>query len=346
MRKLSALFILIVVFIPLTFAAMTLASIRPWILDRGFYEGVVNDEALYEAMLTDEMPRRFNRDTFTEVEQLPVEALGTALREVLTADYLQAQSLHVVDKVFDYFEGRERDFELSLDITPIKEALRGEGKTRFAAALAAALPACSAGQKPIAPGGRLSRCVADGDSIGVTAEQITAALPAVLEDTPDQIVLNDDAPYIRMNWYDFGWLPSGSVLAGLDITVLTMIFTAVAAGFVGAYLGGDDLRERLKWFSSALFFPGSLYLAAGLFLASPYVLRQIASSIPSLRYSDAFREAVINITVEVIQRMGGGVLLTGLITCLIAGGVLILSVATPTHDRLNSKIVQVPVHNP
>jgi hypothetical protein len=82
-RKLSALLILAIVYFPLAFATLTLASIRPWVLDRGFYERIVNDERLYEAALTDDLSNRINNEAFTTVEQLPVSALSNALREVV-----------------------------------------------------------------------------------------------------------------------------------------------------------------------------------------------------------------------------------------------------------------------
>jgi hypothetical protein len=43
MRKFLALFICLCVFFPLAVAAMTLTSVRPWVLDRAFYERIVND---------------------------------------------------------------------------------------------------------------------------------------------------------------------------------------------------------------------------------------------------------------------------------------------------------------
>src|SRR5690606_23722535 len=321
MRKLSALFILIAVFFPLAFAAMTLTAIRPWILDRSFYERLVNDERLYETLLTEDLSNRFDEEIFTPVEQLPLDALSVALREVVTLDYLRTQSLNVVNEVFDYLEGRERKFELSLDITPIKAALAGEGGIRFAAALAAAIPNCTPGQQPIAPGGSLTRCIAVGESIPEAAEQIAAALPTVLEDTPDQIIL-DGQGYIRMNWYDYAWFFGSDVHAVLDVAILMMIFTAVGAGLVGAFLGGDDLRGRLKWLSASLFAAGSLFLCAGLVLAPSLIGGPIRSGVASTRwstpYSERRRAAVADVVVPVSQQVGSGILISGIIACLMA----------------------------
>ncbi|MBZ0304131.1 MAG: hypothetical protein K8J31_30630 [Anaerolineae bacterium] len=336
-------------YFPLAFTTLTLISIRPWVLDRGFYERIVNNERLYEAVLTDELPNRINNEMFTVVEQLPVSALSNALREVVTPDYLQAQALNVIDKVFDYIDGRERTFELSIDITPIKAALIGDERMAFAAALAAGLPLCDGGQQSIAPGGRLTRCITAESSIEAAAEQIAAALPAVLEAAPDHIVINDETPYVRMNGYDYAWFLGSSVHTALDVAILMMIATGLGVGFVGAYLGGDDPRGRLKWLSSALFAPSSLFLVAGLILISPLIGGPISGGLSSARwgaqYSESFREAVADVIVPVVQQIGSGILLTGIIACLISLALLIWRWTTPIQEQRSPRMVQVPAKN-
>ena len=67
---------------------MTLVSIRPWVLDRGFYEHLLDDNRLYEVQLTDGLPDVFTQDLFA-AEQLPAQALNAALPEIVTAEYLR-----------------------------------------------------------------------------------------------------------------------------------------------------------------------------------------------------------------------------------------------------------------
>lgn len=347
MRKAYALFIVIVVFLPLAFSAMTLTSIRPWILDRGFYERIISDERLYEGLLTEELPNRFNEEFITSIEQLPVSALSIALREVTSPDFLRTQSLNMIDQAFDYIEGRSRTFELTLDITSLKETLAGEDGTRFSTTLAAELPPCAADQQPIASGGTLTRCIPADGSVDAAGAQIAAALPAVLAAMPDQLVVSDQW-YVRANWYD--WFGGASVAVALDIAIVMIILTAAGAGLVGAYLGGDDLRGRLHWFSSAVFFPASLFLIIGLVLASPTIAGPISRELSAVRwgvqYSEAFREAVINVIVPVIQQVGNGFLLTGVVASAIALGLLVWSLVVPASGQRNPRIVQVPAHNP
>jgi hypothetical protein len=278
-----------------------------------------------------------------------LDALGTALREILTADYLRSQSLSIVDQVFDYLEGRDQEFEIALDISPIKTALAGEARLPFAESLAAALPACDRDQQPIADGGRLTRCIAGDSSVDAAAEQIAAALPAVLADKADKLVLNDDTIHIRMNWYDFDWFLGSNVVAAIDIAIVMTIFTALTAGFVGAFLGADDPRGLLRWLSAALFVPASLFLLLGLVLASPLIAGPISRGLAlarwSVAYSESFRVALSDVVVPAVQQVGNGFLLSGIVGCLIALLLLIVSQAAPASNAKRSRMVQVPARN-
>ncbi|MCC6611884.1 MAG: hypothetical protein IT320_00320 [Anaerolineae bacterium] len=349
MRKLSALAILAVVFFPLAFATMTMITIRPWVLDRGFYERLVSDERLYEGMLSDDFASRVEPDMFTREEQLPLGALSIALREVVSADYLRTQSLNVIDDVFDFVEGRAATFEVRLDITPIKTALMGEGRTSFAEALAGALPACADGQPSIAPGGHLTRCIAADQSVADAAEQIVTALPAALEDAPDQIVMAARSN-IRTHWYDVAWFLGSGIHAVLDVAIMMLIAVTLMVGFVGAYLGGDSLAERLKWLSSSLFAPASLLVVIGLALSAPWTSGSISSVLANSRWngvvhSDAYREAVASVVIPIVQQLGNGFLVTGFVVSMFALAVLVASWITHSQGQGVTKTVQVPVRN-
>jgi hypothetical protein len=350
MRKLIALFILACVFVPLAFTAMTLASIRPWILNRSFYERIVSDERLYDALFTGELPNQFNRKVFASADQLPVKALNIALREVITPEYLRTQSMNLIDQVFSFIEGRGGNFEISFDLKPVKAALAGAAGPRFAAALAAALPPCNAGEEQVAPGGRLARCVAANSSMAAVTDQIVLALPAALENTPDRLLFADPVD-LRRNWPSVDWLLGATIRTGLDTTLFAVIFVAFAVGVVGAYLGGDNLRGRLKWFSSSLFFPAALLLVTGLSLATPLIVGPLRNELriadwDGVQYSEPFRHAVTDLTVSLVQQIGNGFLLAGLVCFIIALGLLALGWMVPASERRTGKMVQVPTQIP
>lgn len=349
MRKSSALFILIVVFFPLALAAMTLTAIRPWILDRSFYERMVSDERLFDVVLNEELPGRFNQEIVTAGEQLPVAALSAALQDVVTPAYLRDQTLSVIDQAFDYVDGRVRSLDIAWDIAPIKAALVGDGGARFAEALASALPDCAVGEQPIASTGRLTRCIAANGSAAAASEQIAAALPDVLAQTPNQIRLTNRLD-LRTNWYDYSWLLGSSIRTTLDVAVVYVVAMAALVGIIVAYLGGDGLRGRLKWLSSSLFAPASLFVLIGLVLTLPMVVNPLSEALVANRwggapYSDAMREAVIGAIVPIVQQVGSGFLVTGVVSFTIALGLLIWSWLTPAGEPNSPRIVQVPARN-
>ncbi|MBK8023058.1 MAG: hypothetical protein IPK19_16945 [Chloroflexi bacterium] len=346
MRKATAVFIILVVFMPLAFAAMTMASIRPWIFDRSFYERLVQDERLYEPLQAELPTRFFEEGVFNESEQLPMRAVATALREVITPAELRAQFGRVLDEVFDYMEGRTQRFEVELEITAIKARLAGEDGARFALSLASALPVCDAGQEPIAPDGTLTRCIASDTSVSAAADQIAAGLPAALATAPDRIVLSTPW-YIRMNWYDYALFSGFSVRDAVDGGLISILAVAIVVGVFAAILGGDDVRGRLRWLSSSLFFPASLFVVAGGVLVSPQITAVIGDSIAAsswngVPYSDTYRAAVAEVVIPLVQEVGNGVLLVGIVVFLTALALLIVSWFVPARGQDNPRIVQVP----
>jgi hypothetical protein len=349
MRKFLALFIWLCVFFPLAVAAMTLTSIRPWVLDRAFYERIVSDGRIYDAIFAEKLPNQFNRQVFGDAEQLPVDALNSALGEVITPDYLRAQSVSVVNEVFDFIEGRDWNFEVSMDLVPIKVSLAGEGGSRFANVLAAALPACTDGQKRVAPGGNLARCIGDNLSVEETAAQIVDALPRALENVPDRIALSNTVD-LRQNWRTVDWFLGATVRGSLDVAILVVIVTALIIGIVLATIGGDNLRGRLRWLGVSLFVPASLFVLMGISLATPFIAGPLRNELrftqwDGIQYSEAFQQALGDLIISITQRVGSGFLLTGVVTCLIALFLIVLSGRVRTGDHHSVKLVQVPARN-
>jgi hypothetical protein len=347
MRKIFALLIGILVFLPLAFTAMSLTSLRPWILDRGFYERLVSDERLYDGLFIGQINNVFNRNIFT-TEQIPVAALNAALREVITPEYMQAQSVAVVGQVFDFIDGRDGSYEAMLNFTTVKAAFSGEAGTRFANTLAAALPACEAGQDAIAPEGTFVRCIAADSSPAEAAEQIANALPGAVETLPNFIDATDTD--IRVNWPSVNWLVRFSVRPGYDIGMIAAVFAALIAGLSLAYLGGDNRRERLLWLGSWLFFPAALFVLIGLALTSPFLegpLRNglMSASWDGVNFSETFQQGIMTLATSLVQQIGSGFLLTGAVSTIIALTLVVLGLLTTSTaaDYPSGKTVQVPV---
>jgi hypothetical protein len=324
MKKLIALLITIFPFFTLAIVVLSLISVRSWILDRQFYENLLDDERLYSALLLpEELPVRFNQQVFTEADSLPVGALSEALKTVVTPEYLRTQSLSVVDQIFDFIEGRSNDVQLYLDLTPIKSALAGDGGAQFAQRLAETLPVCATGQDAIASGGSVIRCLDPDVTVSKAAAQIESALPGLIERAPDSLQINS---YNYRN--DWGWRGLDAffgvaVRRGIDFGLVSLALSTVVFWLVAAYLGADSQRGRFLWLGTALAVPAGLTFIIGLALNGAFVSGLIRFGLDEARwdgvqYSPEFRDAIINLTAPLVNQIGSGFLVTGVVACLIA----------------------------
>ena len=139
---------------------------------------------------------------------------------------------------------------------------------------------------------------------------------------PDSVILNVDAN-LQMGWFRYNRFLISGIRPALDVGILSITVMALFAWVTGVYLGGADLRSRLKWSSSSLFAPGSLILFVGLTLTSAPVVSAISINMVSSRYDEAYRQALIGVITQVFQQIGVGFVVTGGVACLIAFGLLI-----------------------
>jgi hypothetical protein len=269
MRKIPAVILIIAVVIPLLLATLCFFSVSSWVLRRSFYRELLGDERLYSALLAEARARKEQRwhmggwGELPELRGMPAEALAKALAQTLSAGYLRDQALALVEQLFAAAEGRAEQVELSIDLAPLKTLLRGEGRERFARALAEALPACGSGQAPrITPDGLL-RCRPTGTSAASAAQLISAALPGALNRLPDRYPLTPEPLQLFLEpetrfWTGF-LVAARLVWAGLILAVIAGAFWLGAA-----FLGGSDRREVIAFLGWSLFVPALLVLLTGL----------------------------------------------------------------------------------
>ncbi len=315
MRKLIALFLIVVLVFPLTLATLTAISVSTWVLDRSFYEDLLGDTRLYEVMLSEDLPNYFNRRFAREFDSdLPVAALGKALREVVTPEYLRDQATRIVDQTFDALEGQSATLDLYLDMAPIKAALRGDGGWRFAQALAAELPVCAAGQDEAVAEGAIMPCRPADTSVDEVAALIAAGLPAYLDRVPDRLNLARE----RLN------LPRGlrggkALMLGTEALNLAIVLLVVIAGgcwVVAALIGGSDRRERILWLGWSLIVPAALIFLIGLAINTDFSLGWVRSGLnearfEGLEYSESFRLAVLDVSRTALSTVANGFLAAG-----------------------------------
>ena len=131
MRSVPAALIAVFLVVPLFFAALFTVSVSTWVLDRGFYTAIIDDERLYEvrgapdARIWDEAARA------TGITALRDTAVA---RKIVTPQYLHSQALSVLNQAFDFMNGPAETFDPVVDLSPLKKALVGMGGARAAAA--------------------------------------------------------------------------------------------------------------------------------------------------------------------------------------------------------------------
>ncbi len=341
MRKFITRFIWLGLFLPLAMSAMFMSSLRPWILDHGFYEGVVNNDHVYDLLLNGELANQFNRQVFTAADQLPVTALNSALREVITPNDLRTQSAQVVNDIFDFIQGRASKFDVSIDLMPIKTALTGAAGQRFANTLAADLPFCESDQTAVASGGTLPRCIGHNMSIAATAAQIARALPAALANTPDRLQLSSTLD-LQHDLSELNAFLDATVRSGLDMAIVMVILLTVLVGVALSYMRGGDLYGNLRWLSKSLFIPAGLFLLVGVAVSNPLIANTLQSTQwVSIQTSATFNQVLSNMTVLIVQRAGSGLLLTGVLTAVIALVLFMFSWKTNAEERSVVAMVQI-----
>ena len=263
---------------------------------------------------------------------VPEDAVATGLREVITTDYLSSQAVAIVDDIFNVIEGRDDVFNLSLDITPIKAALRGEQGDDFARALAGALPQCEAGQEPVAPDGTVYRCVPPGTSVEDVAQTIEERLPTWLESAPDTLVLTEQP--LELYAGDFNQAFDMTPDQALRTAVVALVAVTAVFGLITALIGGRGVRGLLQWLGWMLLIPAALVLLFGLGFASDIANNLLQAGINEVQFqgveaSGAFRGAMLDTTRDALGRVSGGFITAGGIASAIGLVLVVLGLLAP-----------------
>jgi hypothetical protein len=336
MRRVPAILIVIFLACPLLFGSFVAISLCTWALDRNFYLSLLDDARLFQ--IPDALgSASWSTSVIEGTGGLQWKSLDRAARVVLTPDYLRAQAAGVVNQVFDFFEGRSRQFDISFDTRPVKAALQGDAGKKFARLLAEDLPVGGNGSRFTVSPGRLPVSRPASVSVQQAAAIIQAGLPTLVRSIPDTMRLSDE-PTIRVGTNPWGGGPQfhlfGALLAGSIILLL------VAAGFLtaAAFIGGESRFERLQWLGWSLLAPAAGALLTGLVAVlvsySPWVpwgIRGVQMEIHGFSVSSV--SALVDAAERISSRAGIGLLATGGIAAGIALGLLAWSWSIPRDER-------------
>ncbi|NDJ60357.1 MAG: hypothetical protein GYB67_04480 [Chloroflexi bacterium] len=355
MRFVLGLLIFVFITLPLLFATFTTVAVSTWAFDRAFYDAILDEAQLYEALLQAEIPQYFSEQVFVEGRSQSVEidadpvgrAWALALQEVLTADYLRGEVNNVVDDLFAIFDGEEvRGFSVSIDLRPFKEALGGPQGEAFAATFAANLPDCAPGQVPTASNGPFPNCIAADTTAAAVEAEIREDLPVLIAATPDELVLGDAISEEGLR------AVSEASLRGLfNTALLFLLIVAAVLWLINALIGGGGRRGIFLWLGGTFVIPASIVLLLGIGLLSEAVALVVGAGaeatvvVGGLESTEEFAAALTQIAQTALQRIGGGFVLVGGLATGISVVFLLVGLLSTRMPPSDPPQVYVPATN-
>jgi hypothetical protein len=316
MRKLLALLFSICLVFPLLLASLTALSTISWALDRQFYTDTLDNEAVYQALLSNASMDDILRSSLSLPAEVDTAALNEVLRSVVTQDYLKSQISAIVNGFFDNLQGITHEFTPSIDLQPIKNALTADKQDEFLNALVAVLPACSAGQTPGFGEGQTA-CKPQGVPDELLLENyLKPAFPQFLAQLPDQLPLGGAwQDWQARNEWRF-YMPGMAGPAGVMLSVLALSFLALCFWYLTALIADSSWRVRLQWLGWTLMISALPVFVAGLVMQSntalywaQYGLQQAHfSGIAVILNSPAVQQTM---TASILPRVAGAFLAMG-----------------------------------
>jgi len=316
MRKLIAVIFIILFTFPLLFASLTTLSVSTWVLDRSFYQGLLEDTRLYEIALSDTGSTSFGNFLVREMN-LPREVLP-ALKIVITPDYLRSQTNQMLDQVFSFIEGQSTSMDFYLDIAPLKTSLTGEKLTQFAAELANILPKCPEGQTPSLGDSLIPTCISPNLSQPEATKLIEKALPLYLNRLPDHLQLSRRDISFDRDWRN-NWFRGFPMSAGLflSVNILVVIVISVVILLIGSLIGGKNWKGRLQWLGWSLIIPAALLFLTGLVAQSSFTTGWIRYGLSQAHFGmifedvETFRQALVGVSLAALVPVTRGFLMVG-----------------------------------
>ncbi len=269
MRKFIAIILAVILVIPMLLAAQALASVSSFIMDRQFYIDTLDNEQVYETLISGTLIPGFLNNGLALPEGIDVTQLASVFESVLDQDYLRSQVSNFVGNAFDYIQGKQETFVPMVDLVPLKSALAGEKQNDFLLALAQSLPDCEPGQIPGIGGSEFSACKPQGVSIDALAnDYLKPILPLTLAQIPDQVLLVENWEELQSYRNYQSFIPGMAVPASLLLSGIAFILIALSLWYLSALIADDAWRNRLQWLGWMLMIPSTVIFLTGVAAAS------------------------------------------------------------------------------
>jgi len=314
MRGCFGFFMFIIVTIWLLFGFLVFTAVRSWAFDRQFYTDIVDNDALYESFRTEGLPEflaelEVNGQQVLNRNDPAFPALVEATSAILPTDYLRTTAVSVVDELFTFFENPSSGLTLNIDLTPIKDSLRGAQGTAFAQTYIRNLSQCPSATSFTTD--NLPTCIPQGVS---QAEAI-----AYVEDYKDRFVNTiPDTWDLTEEDMDFSGLPSVSLIESVNGAYAVFGGITFLFWFVNAIVGGRGFKGLLMWLGGMLFLPALIILLTGAAFGGS-VLDSVANSVirdtatSNLAMSGQMQDSFVLVVLDALRRVSNGFLSTGAI---------------------------------
>jgi hypothetical protein len=335
MRGCLGFFFYIFITIWVIFGFLMFTAVRSWAFDREFYLDVTDNDALYEAIRADGLPELLAN---LEIEGQQVlnpnspafPALVEATQAILPTDFLRNTTVGLVNNLFSFFENPSTGLDLTVDLTDIKNALRGAQGDAFASTYINALETCETATN--LPTNTLPTCLPQG----VRPDQAIAVVrdykSVLVNQIPDVWDLTDNANI------DYSSLPSTSLVQGVNTGFTVTAIVTFVLWFFNALIGGRGFKGLLMWLGGMLFLPALIVLLSGAAFGGN-VIDTIANEIitdtatSGLQASVQVQESLTLVILDALKRVGSGFLTTGIIALVVSLVLYIMGAVMRTPNR-------------
>lgn len=260
MRKVLAIFFILIFVIPIVTVALLVLPIRAMILDRNFYAQVLSGERLSN-LIQNSPSFPLNLELPVQLSQATLDSLFAVIKTTVSPQYLDSQIQPIIDNSLSLLEGKTSTLDFKLDLKPLKSAVLTEKRDEILQVISQNIPVCATGKQPTQK--NVDLCRPANVSIETFNQSFIApALTQLIQTLPDEypLVSQTNIPLERaFFWTTF--LPGLNLPNFLTLVTVIVALKALLLWFLAALIAGSSWSVRLKWLGEALIVPALIVLS-------------------------------------------------------------------------------------
>ncbi|TFG84017.1 MAG: hypothetical protein E4H20_04215 [Spirochaetales bacterium] len=312
--------------LPLSLGGLSLLSVRQWATDPAVYKSLVQDNRFTALLESPDLPKLAPASIQLDEFNLEGPALVQAYQAAVPAKAAVDTAMGAIDALFSAFD--QGASAAAIDLTAFKRAI-DSGSSVFASTyLERATDSAGALPRNLLPAGAEAAIQTQGgkdlavkalsDEVRAQADKLPDALSVPLVSAEDN---RDDQP-INLT----------TARAGLSAAAFWLTLTGGALCLASAFLSEERWRRRLGTLGSRVLLPGAIVLVIGLL---PHLFNPIAFvRLPSVGQSAMNAvPALVDYLKFVAGRLGGGFLITGLVTVGLGTALVSVKRAIPPSEE-------------